>query len=741
MSSASRKRKAPSEVSLMDEDIWQHFRHCPDIQRIISYFHDPTVKKANLGVAEQAYAHFLEAVRAYRAWAPKSRFPEIESFIYTAAMSLFAFFTRVQSSETRKHYEFRAMYTDLAKLALKHPPANIDPPTADFVFPELDTVEALPTLPLLDTAPHSSPPPVPQVKRPKLETGAQSSPAASASRQPAPKPVRRPVPVKAAPRISLSPRSLPSLPRIARPVPSTSKPVKAPARPSLPTLPVEPDPDSEDDKSQDQEQDADADAEAEVDDDEEEEAQFTPEEDPEEEPAKPAPSKSKGKGKAAPLEAPKAAASRPTRPLPAPSPAQRPTSIVEPLEVLPLVVSNTAVGNALGSQDRFTPAMFPCTQCHGTGEQCFEEGRGLSCLPCKTKGIKCSHCLTGVAHMLLQQRAETFASGGASALIARFSAIAQSRRQVDLFRALAAHAYDDFNQSLRHLAFVFFQTKAGVTSEELSQYFEDPNDLAVVQGVLKRLQVSRAALWDEFKPRLSTSARQGAHSSPGGSVPRQHAASLPRMTSDWIDSPDVQDFLTGPHAFTPSLPAHYEATHPSRPLPMPLTPASDPDLFEALQEAAPAPPRTPPMAKLEEPEAPAPATPPRAPPPFSFTREPRAPPTTPGSVTWAGRAPLPPPAYAGYPYFPGYPPPGVYGPPGSQGGYYVGPPPPGPSTLGPSPLSAPPVTAPSPSPRPPSSPRPPQELPRPSPSPKPPMGQLAPATFEETAGTGEASGA
>ncbi|KAJ7075476.1 hypothetical protein B0H15DRAFT_806198 [Mycena belliarum] len=365
MSSASRKRKAPSEVSLMDEDLWQHFRHCPDIQRIISYFHDPTVKKANLGVAEQAYTHFLEAVRAYRAWAPKSRFPAIESFIYTAAMSLFAFFTRVQSSETRKHYEFRAMYTDLAKLAPKHHPANIDPPTADFVFPELDTVETLPSLPPLDTAPHSSPPLVPQLKRPKLETGAQSSPAASASRQPAPKPVRRPVPVKAAPRISLSPRSLPSLPRIARPVPSTSKAVKAPARPSLPTLPVEPDPDSEDDKSQDQEPDADADAEAEVDDDEEEEAQFTPEEDPEEEPAPPAPKrteKSKGKGKVVPPAESKAVgpSSRPGPVLP----IQRPP--LHELDDIPLVVGAQAVGTALGPEDNFSPAMFPCTQCHGT---------------------------------------------------------------------------------------------------------------------------------------------------------------------------------------------------------------------------------------------------------------------------------------------------------------------------------------------------------------------------------------
>ncbi|KAJ7068944.1 hypothetical protein B0H15DRAFT_807341 [Mycena belliarum] len=104
---------------------------------------------------------------------------------------------------------------------------------------------------------------------------------------------------------------------------------------------------------------------------------------------------------------------------------------------------------------------------------------------------------------------------------------------------------------------------------------------------------------------------------------------------------------------------------------MPLTPASDPDLFEALQEAVPAPPRTPPMAKLDGPEESAPATPPRAPPSFSFTREPRAPPTTPGPVPWAGHAPLPPPAYGGYPYYPGYPPPGVYGPPGSPG-YYVG---------------------------------------------------------------------
>ncbi|KAJ7080220.1 hypothetical protein B0H15DRAFT_804196 [Mycena belliarum] len=396
MSSASRKRKAPSEVSLMDEDIWQHFRHCPDIQRIISYFHDPTVKKANLGVAEQAYAHFLEAVRAYRAWAPKSRFPAIESFIYTAAMSLFAFFTRVQSSETRKHYEFRAMYTDLAKLAPKHHPANIDPPTADFVFPELDTVETLPTLPLLDTAPHSSPPPVPQVKRPKLETGAQSSPATSAHRQPAPKPVRRPVPIKAAP------------------LPSTSKAVKAPARPSLPTLPVEPDPDSEDDKSQDQEQDVDADAEADVDDDEEEEAQFTPEEDPEEEPAPPAPKhteKSKGKGKAVPPAESKAVGPS-SRPGPA-LPIQRPP--LHELDDIPLVVGAQAVGTALGPEDNFSPAMFPCTQCHGTGEQCYDQAHGLPCRPCKTKGIDCSLCLTGVARMLLQQRAEKFAAGGSAA--------------------------------------------------------------------------------------------------------------------------------------------------------------------------------------------------------------------------------------------------------------------------------------------------------------------------------------
>ncbi|KAJ7065094.1 hypothetical protein B0H15DRAFT_807739 [Mycena belliarum] len=61
-------------------------------------------------------------------------------------------------------------------------------------------------------------------------------------------------------------------------------------------------------------------------------------------------------------------------------------------------------------------------------------------------------------------------------------------------------------------------------------------------------------------------------------------------------------------------------------------------------------------------------------------------------------------------------------------GYYVGPPPPGPSPLGLSLLSAPLVTAPSPLPRPP------QDPPRPSPLPKPLMGQLVPVTFEEAAG-------
>ncbi|KAJ7061453.1 hypothetical protein B0H15DRAFT_958866 [Mycena belliarum] len=105
----------------MDEDIWQHFRHCPDIQRIIiSYFHDPTVKKAN-GRSRAGVRAFLGGSARVPRVGPKVEIPEIESFIYTAAMSLFAFFTRVQSSDTRKHYEFRAMYTDLAKLAPKHP--------------------------------------------------------------------------------------------------------------------------------------------------------------------------------------------------------------------------------------------------------------------------------------------------------------------------------------------------------------------------------------------------------------------------------------------------------------------------------------------------------------------------------------------------------------------------------------------------------------------------------------------
>ncbi|KAJ7079054.1 hypothetical protein B0H15DRAFT_804557 [Mycena belliarum] len=100
MSSASRKRKAPSEVSLMDEDLWQHFRHCTDIQRVISYIDQGTMKKANLGVAEQAFTHFLEAVRAYRAWVGNRNFPEVEAFLYTAALTLFSFCKRVKSSDT-----------------------------------------------------------------------------------------------------------------------------------------------------------------------------------------------------------------------------------------------------------------------------------------------------------------------------------------------------------------------------------------------------------------------------------------------------------------------------------------------------------------------------------------------------------------------------------------------------------------------------------------------------------------
>ncbi|KAJ7080156.1 hypothetical protein B0H15DRAFT_953647 [Mycena belliarum] len=199
---------------------------------------------------------------------------------------------------------------------------------------------------------------------------------------------------------------------------------------------------SEDNKSQDQEQDADADAEA--DDKEEEEAQFTPEE----EPVQPAPKrteKSKGKGKAAPPEESKeiAPSSHPGPVLP----IQRPS--LHELDKIPLT-------------------MFPCSQCHGTGEQCFDQGRGLPCRPCKTKGIQCSLCLTGVVHMILQQRAKKFAAGDSTALLARFLAIVQSRRQVDLFRALAEHAYEDLNQSLCHLAFVFFQTNTATINPLLT---------------------------------------------------------------------------------------------------------------------------------------------------------------------------------------------------------------------------------------------------------------------------------
>ncbi|KAJ7065091.1 hypothetical protein B0H15DRAFT_958579 [Mycena belliarum] len=250
----------------------------------------------------------------------------------------------------------------------------------------------------------------------------------------------------------------------------------------------------------------------------------------------------------------------------------------------------------------------------------------------------CSLCLTGVPRMLLQQRAETFAAGGSSALIARFSALVQSRRQVDLFRALTAHAFEDFNHSLRHLAFVFIQTKAELTQEELVLYFEDPNDLAVVQGALKRLKVSRVKLWDEFKPRAHVSERQGAPPTPGGSVAMQMTLPTQHSSTDWIDSPEVQEYLTGPQGYLRPLPTRDADSHPSRGHIMPLTASTDPELFEALQDAAPDPPHTPPMASLDGPEGAAPATPPRAPPPFTFTRESRAPPTTPGSVPWAGRA-------------------------------------------------------------------------------------------------------
>ncbi|KAJ7069011.1 hypothetical protein B0H15DRAFT_807296 [Mycena belliarum] len=568
--------RLPPEVSLMDEDIWQHFRHCPDIQRIISYFHDPTVKKANLGVAEQAYAHFLEAV----------------------------------SSETRKHYEFRAMYTDLAKLAPKHHPANIDPPTADFVFPELDTVETLPTLPLLDTAPHSSPPPVPQVKRPKLETGAQSSPATSAHRQPAPKPVRRPVPIKAAPRISLSPRSLPSLPRIARPVPSTSKPVKAPARPSLPTLPVEPDPDSEDDKSQDQEQDADADAEAEVDDDEEEEAQFTPEEDPEEEPAKPAPSKSKGKARRRLWKRPRR--QRRARLGRCPRLPQRSVRLPS-WSPLRSSLSSSAIRlweTPWVPKTASHPRCSPARSAMGPANKCFEEGRGLSCLPCKTKGIKCSHCLTGVAHMLLQQRAETFASGGAS-VPSPGRSLPSTRLRTHTTTSTSRSATSPLSSSKRRLA---------LRLRSWRSTFEDPNDLAVVQGVLKRLQVSRVQAFDEFHTRPRISERSGAPPSSDGSPALQRRARFLGCAANGSTPPRLYTGASGA----------IRGFSPNRAVPMPLTPANDPELFAALRAEVPAPPRTPPMASLDGPEEPAPATPPRAPPSFSL-RDP-----APSNDAWSG---------------------------------------------------------------------------------------------------------
>ncbi|KAJ7082175.1 hypothetical protein B0H15DRAFT_803287 [Mycena belliarum] len=176
----------------------------------------------------------------------------------------------------------------------------------------------------------------------------------------------------------------------------------------------------------------------------------------------------------------------------------------------------------------------------------------------------------------------------------------------------------------------------------------------------------------------------------------------------------------------------------------PLTADSEPELFRALASAAPAPPKTPPLSSLDAPEPSTPTRPStiaaRPVPPFvTVFRPPRPAPSTPGPSGWAGRAPLQPPAYGppppfphpGYPYYPGYLPPGSYGP-GSPAQYYTGP---LPSALGPSPLAAPAAPAPSPLPKPPS------DAARPPLSPKPPVGQSAPLSVEESAGTGEASSA
>ncbi|KAJ7097304.1 hypothetical protein B0H15DRAFT_945957 [Mycena belliarum] len=716
MTGSSHKRKHRSSSG--QDDAWINFRNCPNIDRIISYLDAGTLKKANLTVAEQAYTHFVDAVRDFRKWCKRDTALDVEALIYAASLSLFQFCERVRHAAPAKPYAFRELYLDMQDLAPECSPSRVPVPTALFKIPPPRSTTRLPPLPAMDERSRISSLPVPSTKRVKLETAFQQSSSGSASRTNVPRgPPRRAHPNKSLIRVEVPTPSTPSVSRPTRPLP-TPKVNKGPPRSSLPSLPPDiVDVESEDEPRQDpdDDQDQDEDAERDADHDTDQDPMDQDEEEPPEEPQA-VRRKSKGKQKEESREPSPTPTTRSDPANPADALTEAELDTLGKPESTPLVVPRQHVGAALPF-GHYDAALFPCTECHSFNEQCFERGPGVACLPCAKRGIKCSHEATGVQCMLLQERAEKFTAGGSSALIARLAAILQARRQVDLFRALTTHAFHGFNEALH---------------------------LVTLRTIIARLKLTRQQLNQEFRPRPVVHERAAPADAEQYEIdPFCKTYPPPATSSDWIDSPGFQEFLTGPQDYSPALPARAAPRNLEVGPGAPLTADSDPELFRALARAAPAPPKTPPLSSLDAPE---PSTPIRpstiaarpVPPSVTVSRPPRPAPSTPGPSGWAGRAPLQPPAYAPpppfphprYPYYPGYLPPGSYGP-GSPAQYYAGPPPP---SLGPSPLAASAAPAPSPSPKPPS------DAARPPSSPKPPVGQSAPSSVEESAGTGEFAG-
>ncbi|KAJ7082177.1 hypothetical protein B0H15DRAFT_803289 [Mycena belliarum] len=179
MTGSSHKRKHLSSSG--QDDACINFRNCPNIDCIVPYLDAATLKKANLTVAEQAYTHFVDAVRDFRKWCKHDTALDVEAFVYAASLALFQFCEHVRLAAPAKPYAFRQLYTDMQDLAPESSPSRVPIPTASVKIPPPRSTTRLPPLPAMDDHSRISSSPVPSTKRVKLETAFQQSSSGSAS--------------------------------------------------------------------------------------------------------------------------------------------------------------------------------------------------------------------------------------------------------------------------------------------------------------------------------------------------------------------------------------------------------------------------------------------------------------------------------------------------------------------------------------------------------------------------------